>query len=762
MTTAQTNDITSCRRIRIKRKRYARTSLPTAFSLLCWGIFLVIVPCQIMMIMMPPFLHLYGSTGTIIMARMIGKGEITYYHTRKNDYGNVMENDSSPVFNTVSRTNNLLDIWDDYRDRSSGRLMSFLPAVYASSTTSMDASALRSLGRSNQDIDSFLSSSVGLEEEEEGGEEGGEEYKDDQEEQIQSLATTDWDNQNDDEYDDLYYDVYDEYNTMNDASDLEVYSVMENVDIQDYNNNDDRTEDDDDDDDDEDDNNDEEEEKEEEEVKDVILNTIDIDENNNEDSVDNYQDEVGEKLTDSEVVSRVQNDDTYLESGNTEELESFNLGDDEYYDEEYEDEEYDADVIDDAQTLHPLMGNNDDDNDKRDDDRDTENNLQKKIVTKPGKRESFKTEVMGNILSKRRTHLSVPSTVPSSSLPIMLLPKLGQTLIHSPIAVQIFAAGTLGNFALNRLGYRRKKKRMSMRKSKGDDGEGDGNSLYDSTIVGSASTTHSSANDRSNLYEVYSDDDSDVVNDDEEEEEEEGVEEEEEEENVGGVFGRPRTTRNYSNVKDFDNLEKDDTYDVTIHSREDTADLSRATNNKERTSEKNNHIFKLWKGKRSMDENSQSEENVRPKPATRKLAFFKGRKTLESEISRLTVEVDNLLKRAVDAESARDQFENDCDIAMHELREVRKEFEEVSKTNIYLKNQLVDNRKMMERAVNAERLKANNDLARVREQMVDILERERRFMRAQLSKQSAEVRSMITDSIEDDPYEYVEEEYDAE
>jgi len=69
---------------------------------------------------------------------------------------------------------------------------------------------------------------------------------------------------------------------------------------------------------------------------------------------------------------------------------------------------------------------------------------------------------------------------------------------------------------------------------------------------------------------------------------------------------------------------------------------------------------------------------------------------------------------------------------------------------------------MMERAVNAERLKANNDLARVREQMVDILERERRFMRAQLSKQSAEVRSMITDSIEDDPYEYVEEEYDAE
>jgi hypothetical protein len=68
---------------------------------------------------------------------------------------------------------------------------------------------------------------------------------------------------------------------------------------------------------------------------------------------------------------------------------------------------------------------------------------------------------------------------------------------------------------------------------------------------------------------------------------------------------------------------------------------------------------------------------------------------------------------------------------------------------------------MMERAVTAERLKANAELARVREQMVDILERERRMMRAQLSKQSAEVRSIIAESMEDDPYDYVEEEYDA-
>jgi len=90
----------------------------------------------------------------------------------------------------------------------------------------------------------------------------------------------------------------------------------------------------------------------------------------------------------------------------------------------------------------------------------------------------------------------------------------------------------------------------------------------------------------------------------------------------------------------------------------------------------------------------------------------------------------------------------------------------VSKTNTYLKNQLSDNKKIMERAVNAERQKTNIELAHLREQMVEILERERRIMRAQLSKQSAEVRSMIADSVHDEEeYDYVEveveEDYDA-
>ncbi len=84
----------------------------------------------------------------------------------------------------------------------------------------------------------------------------------------------------------------------------------------------------------------------------------------------------------------------------------------------------------------------------------------------------------------------------------------------------------------------------------------------------------------------------------------------------------------------------------------------------------------------------------------------------------------------------------------------------MSKTNNYLKNQLADNKRILERAINVERQKTNIELTRLREQMVEVLERERRMMKAQLAKSSTEMRAMIDDSMENE-YEYVEQEYDA-
>ncbi len=93
------------------------------------------------------------------------------------------------------------------------------------------------------------------------------------------------------------------------------------------------------------------------------------------------------------------------------------------------------------------------------------------------------------------------------------------------------------------------------------------------------------------------------------------------------------------------------------------------------------------------------------------------------------------------------------------LRELKKELSEVCKTNTYLKNQLADNKRILERAVNVERQKTNNELSRLREQMVEVLERERRMMRAQLMKSSAEVRALIGESMSDE-YDFVDD-YDV-
>ena len=95
------------------------------------------------------------------------------------------------------------------------------------------------------------------------------------------------------------------------------------------------------------------------------------------------------------------------------------------------------------------------------------------------------------------------------------------------------------------------------------------------------------------------------------------------------------------------------------------------------------------------------------------------------------------------------------------LRWARQELEEVSKTNTYLKNQLADNKKVMERAVHAERQKTNIELNRLRDQMVEVLDKERRLMRSQFSKHSAMVRSVVSDCLKENEYDYVEDDYDG-
>jgi hypothetical protein len=66
-------------------------------------------------------------------------------------------------------------------------------------------------------------------------------------------------------------------------------------------------------------------------------------------------------------------------------------------------------------------------------------------------------------------------------------------------------------------------------------------------------------------------------------------------------------------------------------------------------------------------------------------------------------------------------------------------------TTNYLKAQLRDNQEVMDRAVRAERRKARDELTKMKEAMLQVLQRERQELRAKLMKQTAEVQAILKD-----------------
>lgn len=64
-------------------------------------------------------------------------------------------------------------------------------------------------------------------------------------------------------------------------------------------------------------------------------------------------------------------------------------------------------------------------------------------------------------------------------------------------------------------------------------------------------------------------------------------------------------------------------------------------------------------------------------------------------------------------------------------------------TTRYLKAQLRDNEEVQNKAIRAERRKAKDELARMKETMVGILDKERRAMRDELKRQTAELRAYL-------------------
>jgi len=160
--------------------------------------------------------------------------------------------------------------------------------------------------------------------------------------------------------------------------------------------------------------------------------------------------------------------------------------------------------------------------------------------------------------------------------------------------------------------------------------------------------------------------------------------------------------------------------------------------------------------KKNRDVDEQEEKAVVASSSPREVqrSRFGWRNHLKEEMEAQLNEIESLREKSAIAETARDKLELDYDAVVRRLKDAQKQLNEVSRTNNFLKNQLRDNKRVLERAVSSERQKTNTELARVRDQMVAVLERERRIMRAQLMKSSEEVRSMIADKELLDDYKY--------
>ena len=78
-----------------------------------------------------------------------------------------------------------------------------------------------------------------------------------------------------------------------------------------------------------------------------------------------------------------------------------------------------------------------------------------------------------------------------------------------------------------------------------------------------------------------------------------------------------------------------------------------------------------------------------------------------------------------------------------QLQESQNELATLHSSTNYLKTQLRDNQEVMDRAVRAERRKARDELTKMKEAMLQVLQRERQELRAKMMKQTADVQAIL-------------------
>eukprot|EP00559_Dactyliosolen_fragilissimus_P003837 CAMPEP_0184873826 /NCGR_PEP_ID=MMETSP0580-20130426/42051_1 /TAXON_ID=1118495 /ORGANISM="Dactyliosolen fragilissimus" /LENGTH=571 /DNA_ID=CAMNT_0027376765 /DNA_START=303 /DNA_END=2018 /DNA_ORIENTATION=+ len=114
-------------------------------------------------------------------------------------------------------------------------------------------------------------------------------------------------------------------------------------------------------------------------------------------------------------------------------------------------------------------------------------------------------------------------------------------------------------------------------------------------------------------------------------------------------------------------------------------------------------------------------------------------RTLEEEINSLRELVQSFQQEKLN-------LENDNENIRRLLKNTQSQMESLSTSNSHLKAQLIENENSIDEAIKFERQKSRDELSRVREAMVSVLEHERAIMREELERQANEIRAMMSEN----------------
>ena len=108
----------------------------------------------------------------------------------------------------------------------------------------------------------------------------------------------------------------------------------------------------------------------------------------------------------------------------------------------------------------------------------------------------------------------------------------------------------------------------------------------------------------------------------------------------------------------------------------------------------------------------------------------------------LVRQLEDAQKQCQSVEQQKAALQKDYETANKNYEEAKAQMERLQQNSEYLQAQLRDNQDVLQRAVTAERLKAKDELVRMKESMIKIVERERQAMRQEFLQQAQQLETL--------------------